>query len=66
MKCKIQVTFPRFRASWGSLKAVNSRGLPYRLTKHGPNVGRKPRLSSTVKTQQGKSDQVVSLQNDEQ
>lgn len=44
------VTFPKLRASWGSLKAVNSLGLPYRFTKHGPNVGRKPRLSSTVGT----------------
>lgn len=42
------VTFPRLSASWGSLKAVNSRALPYRFTKHGPNVGRKPRLSSTA------------------
>lgn len=48
---KFQITFPRFSTSCGSLKAVNSLGLPYRLTKHGPNVGRKPRLSSTAMTQ---------------
>lgn len=47
---KFQITFPRFSTSCGSLKVVNSLGLPYRLTKHGPNVGRKPRLSSTAMT----------------
>lgn len=52
-KIKGEVTFPRFRFSCGSLKAVNSLGLPYRFTKHGPNVGRKPRLSSTARTQSG-------------
>lgn len=43
-----KLTFPRFSASCGSLKTLNSRWLPYKFTKHGPNVGRKPRLSSTV------------------
>jgi hypothetical protein len=41
-KEKFIFTFPLFNSSNGVEISEYSRGAPYKLIQHGPNVGRKP------------------------